>query len=188
MTERSEVLVRLSDLGDKAVEQVRRETGDYVVPIICGFIPLGSGTLVEIDKWRGILTAEHVVRPSRNEFRLDYTGHPERFLRTAVGPFAHDLSITTNALRFVTTKRERDDYGPDLAFIALPPSPFLGEIAARKSFYNLTLRGDVSTDGIRGCRILRSVRLSSCAQFRCTAGAWFLGNPRTLRLRDADRT
>lgn len=137
------MLVRLSDLGDKAVEQVRRQTGDFVLPIVSDFMPLGSGTLVQIDGWRGILTAEHVVHSPRDDLRLDYTGHPERFLRTAVGPFAQDLSVTTNALRIVTTKRDRDDYGPDLAFIALPEgSPFLAEVAARKSFYNLTLNAE----------------------------------------------
>jgi hypothetical protein len=140
MPNRSEMMVRLSDLGDKAVEQARRQTGDYVIPIVSDLMPLGSGTLVQIDEWQGILTAEHVVHPERADLRLDYTGHPERVLRTAVGPFAHDLSICTNALRFVTSRREEDNYGPDLAFIVLPPgSPFLAEIAARKSFYNLTL-------------------------------------------------
>src|SRR5215212_6559791 len=98
-------MVRLSDLGDKAVEQCRRQTGDYVLPLVCDFTPLGSGTLVQIDEWQGILTAEHVVHPERADLHLDYTGHPERLLRTAVGPFVHDLSISTNALRFVTTKR-----------------------------------------------------------------------------------
>lgn len=136
-----EIRVQLSALPETVVEDVRRQTGDYVIPIVCERTPNGSGTLVQIDDWIGILTAEHVVRhPERKELWLDYTGHPERFLRTAVGPFAHDLSIATNALRIITTDRVTDDHGPDLAFIALPPSPFLAEIKARKSFYNLTLK------------------------------------------------
>jgi len=135
------IRVQLKELGEPAVEYVRRVAGDYVLPIVCDYTPLGSGTLVQIDRWQGILSAEHVMRhPTRDDLRLTYTGHPDRFLRTAVGPFAHDLSITTNALRIIATDRESNPYGPDLAFVLLPPSPFLGELTARKSFYNLTLK------------------------------------------------
>jgi hypothetical protein len=135
--------VQLKDLPGNVVEEVRRQTGDYVVPIVLDQTPRGSGTLVQIDDWFGILTAEHVARhPTKPELRLTWTGHPERFLRTAVGPFAHDLSISTNALRIVTTTRTSDPYGPDLAFIALPLSPFLSEVRARKSFFNLTIKTD----------------------------------------------
>jgi hypothetical protein len=74
---------------------------------------------------------------------LDYTRDSERFLRTAIGPFAHDLSIPTAALKIITTVRRSDPYGPDLAFVLLPASPFLGHIKAHKSFYNLTLRTEV---------------------------------------------
>jgi hypothetical protein len=130
--------IRLSELPDALVEEIRRITGDYTLPIVSGYTPLGSGTLVQIDQWRGLLTARHVVQPENPDLRLDVTGYPERFLRTAVGPFAHDLSITTNALRFVITPRKSKEYGPDLAFIALPPGPFLHAIMARKSFFNLT--------------------------------------------------
>src|SRR6266446_4056658 len=92
-------------------------------------------------RWTGILTAKHVVNhPTKPHLRLNYTGHPERLLRTAVGPFPHDLSISTNALRMVTTSRTSNDYGPDLAFIALPEASFLHELRARKSFYNLTVK------------------------------------------------
>lgn len=143
MAEQITVRVQLKDLPDRVVEDVRRQTGDYVIPIVLDQTPRGSGTLVQIDDWLGILTAEHVAKhPTKPELRLAWTGHPERFLRTALGPFAHDLSISTNALRVVTTTRTSDAYGPDLAFVGLPPSPFLSEIRARKSFYNLTLKTD----------------------------------------------
>lgn len=135
------ILVQISALPEALVEEIRRQTGNYVIPIVCDLTPNGSGTLVQIDEWLGILTAEHVVNnPKRPELRLTQTGYPEHFLRTAVGPFAHDLSISTNALRIVKTDRGPDEYGPDLAFIALPPSPFLSVLQARKSFYNITLK------------------------------------------------
>src|SRR5436189_4330017 len=94
--------VQLKDLPHNVIEEIRRQTGDYVVPIVIDHTPSGSGTLVQIDEWLGILTAEHVARhPTKAEMRLGWTGHPERFLRTALGPFAHDLSISTNALRII---------------------------------------------------------------------------------------
>jgi len=133
-----EFRIQLKDLPDAIVEEVRRISGDYTIPIASDYTPLGSGTLARIDEWPGILTARHVIQPDNHKLRLDQTGHPEHFLRTALGPFAHDLSITTNALRFVITPPKTVEYGPDLAFVALPPSPFLDAITARKSFLNLT--------------------------------------------------
>jgi hypothetical protein len=136
------IRVRLDSVPERVTEEVRRTTGDYAIPLVVDYLPLGSGTLVQIDQSCGILTAEHAVNhPSKPHLRLNYTGHPERLLRTAVGPFPHDLSISTNALRIVTSIRASEDYGPDLAFIALPAeAPFLHELKARKSFYNLTVK------------------------------------------------
>jgi hypothetical protein len=139
MADSDPLLVPLDTLPEPVVENVRRATRDHTLPLIANNTHLGTGTLVQIDQWAGILTAEHVVHPDKQDLWLDYTGHPERHLRTSIGSFAHDLSISTNALRIVTTARLNDDHGPDLAFIALPESPFLHELRARKSFYNLTL-------------------------------------------------
>jgi len=141
MAQSEQIRVQLKDLSQMVVRDVHLVTASHALPIVCDHTRLGSGTLVQIDGWEGILSAEHVVRhPTQKDLRLTYTGHPERFLRTALSSFAHNLSITTNALRIITTDRQSNPYGPDLAFVLLPPSPFLGEIKARKSFYNLTLK------------------------------------------------
>ena len=132
--------VSLVDLSETVNEDVQRRTSEYTLPILCGYTQLGSGTLVQVDGWTGILTAEHVVNPPKADLRLDWTGHPERYLRTSISSFAHDLAIPTTALRIVTTENVSDAYGPDLAFIVLPPSPFLQQVKAKKSVYNLTLR------------------------------------------------
>ena len=133
--------VLLDELPGKIFDDVTSATRDYAVPIVVETTPLGSGTLVQIDDWLGILTAEHVVNhPHKRDLRLGWPEYPARLLRTGVGEFAHDLSIKTTALRIVSTARGSDEYGPDLAFIALPPGPFLSELKARKSFYNLSLK------------------------------------------------
>lgn len=135
------IRVQLQDVPETVTEDVRRTTGDYTIPIVVNDLAIGSGTLVQIDQWPGILTAQHVVKhPTRQDLQLDYTGYPERRLRTSVGPFAHDLSTSTNEIQLVTSTRASDEFGPDVAFIALPEGPFLHELKARKSFYNLTLR------------------------------------------------
>jgi hypothetical protein len=136
----NEFSVQLSALPGAMLENVRRATGDYIVPLVAEYTAIGSGTLIQIDQWSGILTAEHVVRASKPDLRLDWVGTPARYLRTSLGPFAHDLSIPTHALRIVTTERLSDAYGPDLAFVVLPPGPFLDQIKAKKSFYNLSLK------------------------------------------------
>lgn len=146
MAESDPFLVQLDTLPETVVDAVRHATRDYTVPVIANDTRLGTGTLVQIDQWVGILTAEHVIHaPGKNDLWLDHTGFPERFLRTSIGEFAHDLSISANALRIVTTARLSDDYGPDLAFVALPASPFLHELRARKSFYNVTLNALTKT-------------------------------------------
>ena len=124
MTKETETRVKLADLPEPVVEDVRRQAYDYTVPIVVDYTPHGTGTLVQIDNWLGILTAEHVTNdPDDPKLSLNWTGYPERFLRTVLGPFAHDLSISTNALRLIMTERTSKEYGPDLAFIVLPPSP-----------------------------------------------------------------
>src|SRR5207248_10595616 len=75
--------IRLGDLPESAREAVRRETKHYSVPLVINQIPLGSGTLVEIDGHHAVLTAEHVVRhPKRRDLWLTETSHkgPKRLI------------------------------------------------------------------------------------------------------------
>ena len=98
-------------------------------------IPLGSGTLVELNGRPGILTAHHVVYSPYADLWL---AKPGNRLFTTVASFSHSLSIPSDYLNiFDRSKRDSDEYGPDLAFISLPFSEFFDQLKARKSFYNL---------------------------------------------------
>lgn len=134
-----EFYLQIKDLPESLRDEVLKCVTKFTIPIIVDDMPLGSGSLVRIDGVHGILTAEHVVRSPYNEaHHLDYTGFPERFLSTCVADFPHSLTISTWALKIFTTTRQTKEFGPDLAFIALPASPMLSELKARKSFSDLT--------------------------------------------------
>jgi hypothetical protein len=130
--------IRLSDVPDAISEEVRQVADHHTVPLIINDEPVGSGTLVQIDEYSGILTAEHVVNhPRRSDLRLIGLTGPPRQLSMAIAEFPHAISIPSDVLRIVKTGARADKSGPDLAFIAIPPSPLLQELNARKSFANL---------------------------------------------------
>lgn len=130
--------IKLEDLSEKAREDIKQCTANYTVAVIINDIPMGSGTLVKIDEYYGLLTAEHVVRPpGRPELHLDTTSSNGPKLLLPPAPFPGGQAIESSVLRVITTKRTGDTYGPDLAFIVLPPSPLLRELKARRSFYPL---------------------------------------------------
>jgi hypothetical protein len=80
MAQSEQIRVQLKDLSQMVVRDVHLVTASHALPIVCDHTRLGSGTLVQIDGWEGILSAEHVVRhPTQKDLRLTYTGHPERF-------------------------------------------------------------------------------------------------------------
>ncbi len=143
MNEQETFPIRLGDLSEKVKDQIAKETSHYTVPIIINDTLGGSGTLVEAHGFFGVLTAEHVVRnPKKPEFHLTITKHggPQLFIPPA--PYPGGKAIESSALRVFTTDRKKDEYGPDLAFVALPPSPLLRELRARRSFYSLTNSAD----------------------------------------------
>jgi hypothetical protein len=138
MSNQEAFLLRLGDLSENIQNRIKEETKPYTVPIIINDTPLGSGTLVEIDGFRGVLTAEHVVRhPHRPDLHLDNLSHDGPKLLVSPAEFPGGKPIESFALRVFTTGRNNDAYGPDLAFIVLPDSPLLGELVARRSFYPL---------------------------------------------------
>jgi hypothetical protein len=110
---------------------------------------------------------------------LDHTGFPDRKLYTTVTNFTnfpHKVSVSSNALRIVTTERLNDDFGPDLAFIVLPPSEMRSELIARKSFYNLTFKPSE-----KKARALTNLGLVPFCGYPRTAD---FSGPRTLGFRE----
>jgi len=60
-----------------------------------------------------------------------------------------EIVFESYSLRVLSTQRNRDDFGPDLALIVLPPSGMLNEIRGRRSFYPLASEPDVKlTDAL----------------------------------------
>lgn len=130
--------IKLGDLPERVREAIRQETKHYSVPLVINDIPIGSGTLVEIDGSHGVLTAEHVVRyPKRQDLWLTNNSHKGPKLLIPPMDSPGEIVFESYALRVLTTERKRDDFGPDLALIVLPPSGMLNEIRGRRSFYPL---------------------------------------------------
>jgi hypothetical protein len=89
----------------------------------------GSGTLVRDGDRRCILTAAHCAEEllKWDALGLVLVDYPHRFLIPSGPPPV-----------FIDT-RGSDEWGPDLAFLAIPPNK-VGTIESVKSFYNLPLR------------------------------------------------
>jgi hypothetical protein len=102
---------------------------------------VGSGTLIAFGNNYGVLTAEHVVNYAADErYRLNTKFGCSQKLRLSVAEFPHDISIDVSYLEIeITGIRKQDYYGPDLAFVKIPPSPLLSELKARKSFVDIAV-------------------------------------------------
>lgn len=134
--------IHLNEMPEAEREKVRGLTADYTLPLLVNWDFIGTGTLVQIGRHFGILTAEHVVNPPcKPKMRLV---KPEvgMKLRTSVADFPHDFFIEVEYLQVFRTERRSDEYGPDLAFIKLPIGDKLNGIKARRSFLNLTHNSD----------------------------------------------
>lgn len=101
----------------------------------------GSGTLVELDGIRCIVTADHVIEDIRHHDRvgllIDWQGGVRRCVFEKI------------QLNYVSLPRGRSvDTGPDLGAILLPPvGDGLATLKAHKVFYDLRRRIDRFTEG-----------------------------------------
>lgn len=135
-----EFRIRHRDIPEDVQNRLGRAVGDFSIPIVLDWQFLGSGTLIQFGDTRGILTAEHVVRhPTEAARRIDTSINSKQRLFTTIAEHPHELMIPARYLELRATERESDLLGPDLAFIKIPPGPFLNAIAARKSFVNVSV-------------------------------------------------
>jgi len=124
-------------------ENVKNEIQDYVTIFSVGlfghteqrgYYYAGSGTLVQVDPFRYILTAAHVWETIQEAQTacLSLTTSPSLFERprASLEPFV--------------LRGQEEEWGPDLAFLRLP-EPFCEDITAHsnKAFYNLSSRREV---------------------------------------------
>jgi hypothetical protein len=135
-----EVSVTLGEIrrrNPEVIEAATRHVVDHSIGLLVIDGPnvrpgyLGSGTLVERGKVRGILTAQHVATafPVGGTVGFGFREH------------VHALKVTSDRLdvQVIATPRAPAS-GPDLAFVRLPP-PEEATIASVKSFVNLS-RGE----------------------------------------------
>jgi len=126
-----------ADLTPDAQQRLRIEPASFTVPLVINDVPLGTGTLVRIDSFLGILTAEHVVNhPEVPELALKRPGSK---LGLAISEQSHRVTFPGDFLSICAAKRISDKEGPDIAFIAIPASEGpVEQITATKSFFNIT--------------------------------------------------
>jgi hypothetical protein len=136
----SKPMIKLGSLPAKLKEAILGETKCFAVPLVLDGQFIGTGTLIEFRGCRGILTAAHVVR---NDFwAINCSANSKQQLNTAVSDQTQNLAIPARYLSITRTNDASPTYGPDLAFIHIPTSPFLSTIAATKSFVNICREPD----------------------------------------------
>jgi hypothetical protein len=94
----------------------------------------GSGTLVTVGSFHGVLTAAHVIDRIVKEKQIGivrYLGDSSRFDKQIL-VVEHTDNVVMRTKEFLPT-------GPDLGFLRLPEES-LGWLKAKNSFYNLTKR------------------------------------------------
>lgn len=89
---------------------------------------IGSGTLISYRNHEGILTAGHVARELEN-----------KNLGVVISRHRHKIIIKGNYLNIAKKYCQAGGEGPDISFIEIP-SNILGDIKARKVFYNIDSR------------------------------------------------
>ena len=127
--------------------KVREETARRISDCTVGFVKLtrsdhpdavlgGSGTLVKVDECHAVLTASHVVEEllKWKQFGLVLSETPRGRL--------HNLTFERRLVKDVRLPRPEGldiREPPDIALLILPQGQ-VGDIAARKSFYNISSR------------------------------------------------
>src|SRR6185369_16955562 len=133
--------ISLDDLPESIVHEAARRIADYAIEFVrfsrlpddteTGAVA-GSGTLVEVDGKRGILTAWHVLEkfPERGKIGLIVPTRSPQLSRWTVE--------VDRLIRLQIAYGGVDAFGPDLGFLALPRVE-TADLGARKSFLNLAL-------------------------------------------------
>lgn len=94
----------------------------------------GSGTLITVDNFEGILTASHVLE------LLDESSYVGLILPSQLEPSAHNVLLDIkHCRRFDFPPDGRWSLRPDMAFI-VPPYDTLSTLKSKKVFYNLSKR------------------------------------------------
>lgn len=132
----SKLEMRVADIPQSILDRVEDGLRHYFVPVLAlseqaaepSLKLVGSGTLVEINGLRGILTAAHVWEATRRAANI----HLPLTMGRSSFAIPRDL-ISPRTLR----DANEPEWGPDLALLEIS-QPYLSTIAAHKSFLNLS--------------------------------------------------
>jgi hypothetical protein len=115
-----------------------REIANFTVGIVIGDDLLGSGTLIDMGRRRGILTAHHVasrvMKADDDALGLVVADHPHR-LCVRPSLLAHTI---------IGAPPSSEDWRPDLSFLGIGDHKLLGTLASKKSFVYMDKRSDQS--------------------------------------------
>lgn len=119
-------------------QEIMRMIQRYAVAMMTGELLLGSGTLVSLGSRFGILTAWHVFYDKR-ELRRPFSSDKKARVTVAyITDIPHNTEFEFHHLDLRGTDNWQEiEWGPDLLFIALPESPQLQSLRAKKSFVRL---------------------------------------------------
>jgi hypothetical protein len=132
-----------SILSEELYRQAANEHFNYAISFAVNGLPCGSGTLVTIDSFFGILTAAHVIRAilkaQGEDFAVICADHLHSVFvqKEYIEPFEIEMSGLD------------EDSGPDIAFIRLLDKVLISTLKGKRSFYPLSSSWCPAFDAMR---------------------------------------
>lgn len=134
-----EELIRVGDISESLLSDAGTCVQHYSVGIVSLYMEgqkprtalIGSGSLVHKGDSYGILTAAHVI----DERKSPMFRRAER-IGLAFKGSSHSWHESKDRFSYEILAYQPDERGPDIAFIRIP-GELLGQLKARKSFWNL---------------------------------------------------
>jgi hypothetical protein len=133
------------------LHELSRQLHKYTISLVLDGKFYGTGTLVEVDGVKGVLTAEHIVHNpegtrfnnlenSRQRLDIPVTLFDEKFPEDLPEPEIAKFEVRRlDWYPEYRSDKNFGEWGPDLAFIKLDEGlPQAGSLKAKKSFLNLT--------------------------------------------------
>lgn len=132
--------INILDLPDELTDSICAHISQFSVALLRIFIEasieqiqlIGSGTLIIVNGFPAILTAEHVLAQLRDSDQLglltSYRGNPHRYTFNQNHIVVHKIA-----------KGDDDSKGPDIGLIALPETN-IGRLKGEKSFFSIDKR------------------------------------------------
>jgi hypothetical protein len=127
-----------NDVSQGLLNSISHSIYPFVVGLIHRDDLVGSGTLVRFGDRRGILTAYHFVHVPKFDFRAGSQDSLGLIILPHERVHRFEIPLGVAVITVVDiAKPQREDSGPDLAFIEIKPSHHLNQLDACRDFFNL---------------------------------------------------